>query len=68
MGLQYTTAGNAGFITGLYVVFIPVFLAIVSRQRLGRSTWGASLLAALGLFMLSTGGQLRLALGDAETR
>lgn len=65
MGLRYTTAGNAGFITGLYVVFIPVFLAVVGRQRLSLSTWMASLLAALGLFLLSTGGQMRLALGDA---
>ena len=65
MGLQYTTAGNAGFITGLYVVFIPIFLAVVSKQNLRGTTWAASLLAALGLFLLSTGGRMRLALGDA---
>ncbi len=65
MGLQYTTAGNAGFITGLYVVFIPLILAASSRQHLGRSTWGASLLAASGLFLLSTSGRMRLAYGDA---
>ena len=65
MGLQYTTAGNAGFITGLYVVFIPVFLAAGSRQHLSGSTWGASLLAASGLFLLSTSGRMRLAFGDA---
>jgi drug/metabolite transporter (DMT)-like permease len=65
MGLQYTTAGNAGFITGLYVVFIPIILAAGRRQHLGRYTWGASLLAALGLFLLSTSGQMRLAFGDA---
>ena len=32
-GLQWTTAGNAGFITGLYVVFVPLLLLIFWRQR-----------------------------------
>ncbi len=64
-GLRYTTAGNAGFITGLYVVFVPLFLALGGRQRLRLPVWLAALLAGLGLFMLSTGGQFRLARGDA---
>lgn len=65
LGIRYTTAGNAGFITGLYVVFVPAILALGGRQRLGLPVWAAALLAALGLFMLSTGGRFRLALGDA---
>lgn len=65
LGLRHTTAGNAGFITGLYVVLIPIMLAVVGRQRPRRQVWVASLLAAGGLFLLSTGGTLRLAPGDA---
>lgn len=64
-GLKYTTAGNAGFITGLYVVIIPLFLALFWHQRLARLTWLGALLAVIGLFLLSTGGQLRLNRGDA---
>lgn len=64
-GLKYTTAGNAGFITGLYVVMIPLFLALFWRQRLRWVTWLGALLAVIGLFLLSTGGQLRLNYGDA---
>jgi drug/metabolite transporter (DMT)-like permease len=64
-GLKYTTAGNAGFITGLYVVIIPLFLALFWRQRLRWITWLGALLAVVGLFLLSTGGQLRLNRGDA---
>jgi drug/metabolite transporter (DMT)-like permease len=65
MGLRYTTAGNAGFITGLYVVFIPVILALGGKKHLRPAIWAASLMAVAGLFLLSTGGRLRLALGDA---
>lgn len=65
LGLRYTTAGNAGFISGLYVVFVPIFLALGARRRLRLPVWLAALLAGLGLFLLSTGGQIRLARGDA---
>lgn len=64
-GLQYTTAGNAGFITGLYVVLIPLIQRFLLRQSLRRTIWPAVGLAAGGLFLLSTGGQLRLNPGDA---
>jgi drug/metabolite transporter (DMT)-like permease len=64
-GLQYTTAGNAGFITGLYVVLIPLFMALVWRQRPRPIIWLAALLAATGLFLLSTSGKMHLNPGDA---
>ena len=64
-GLRYTTAGNAGFVTGLYVVIIPLLLAIGLRRWPRPAIWAASLLAAAGLFLLSTGGRLALALGDS---
>jgi drug/metabolite transporter (DMT)-like permease len=63
-GLQQTTAGNAGFITGLYVVLIPLFLALIWRKKPRRIIWAASVLACMGLFLLSTGGVLRLNRGD----
>jgi drug/metabolite transporter (DMT)-like permease len=64
-GLRYTTAGNAGFITGLYVIIIPLILAILWRQWPRRSVLAASVLAAAGLFLLSTRGQFHLARGDS---
>jgi drug/metabolite transporter (DMT)-like permease len=63
-GLRWTTAGNAGFITGLYVVFVPLVLLIFWRQRVRAAVWAAALLAAAGIYLLSAGGQLRLAPGD----
>lgn len=65
IGLRFTTASNAGFITGLYVVFIPILLWVRWRHPQRRTIWVASLLAAAGLYLLSTGGSFRLAPGDA---
>lgn len=64
-GMRWTTAANAGFITGLYVVLIPIILALFIRQPPRKVIWLAAILASLGLFLLSTGGSLRLAPGDA---
>ncbi len=63
-GLRYTTAGNAGFITGLYVVLVPIFQAIYLRQPTSRIVWLSVGLAAIGLFLLSTGGKMRINPGD----
>lgn len=63
-GLKYTTAGNAGFITGLYVVFIPIFLSLVWKRRLRGTIWAAALLATVGLYLLSTGGRMQVNTGD----
>ena len=64
-GLQFTTAGKAGFITGLYVVWVPLFLALVWRQRPRGSSWVASLVAVGGLYLLSGVEQVALSDGDA---
>ncbi len=63
-GLQFTTAGKAGFITGLYVIIVPLLLAMVWRQWPRLSAWIAALLATGGLFMLSSPGRVALAPGD----
>lgn len=65
LGLRFTTAGNAGFVTGLYVVIIPLILAVGWRQWPRRTLWMACGLAVAGLFLLSTGGKLALAWGDS---
>lgn len=57
-GLVYTTAGKAGFITGLYVVLVPVF-GLFLGHRTGLPTWVGALLAAAGLYLLSAAGSLR---------
>lgn len=51
--LQHTSASNAGFITGLFVVLTPVLGALFLRERVGRSAWAAAVLSAVGLYLLS---------------
>ena len=64
-GMAFTTAGKAGFITGLYVVLVPLFLAVGWRAWSHWSIWIAAALAVVGLFLLSEGTRfLALAPGD----
>lgn len=56
-GLQFTTAGNAGFLTTLYVVFVPLLAFLAWRERPHRMAWVAVPLALAGAYLLSTGGQ-----------
>jgi len=64
IGLVYTTAGNAGFITGLYVVIVP-FLGVLFGFPIGLGVWLGAPLAAAGLYLLSATGGITLAPGDA---
>jgi len=63
VGMVYTTAGNAGFITGLYVVMVPLF-GLFWKQRPGAGTWIGALLATTGLYFLSVTDELTISFGD----
>lgn len=62
-GLTMTTVAKTGFITGLYVVFTPLFAALVLRKRINRWQWISVALATLGLALLSYNG-VNIATGD----
>ena len=66
IGLAHTTASLSGFITGLYVVFTPVFAAVLLRDRVGGATWAAVALSLLGLATLSGTFTARAAFGTGE--
>ena len=52
LGMMATTAGKAGFITGLYVVFTPIFGIFLGRKT-GKATWAGAVLTFTGLYLLS---------------
>jgi drug/metabolite transporter (DMT)-like permease len=62
-GLRWTTATNAGFITGLYVAFVPLLTVVISRTRIARRTVVVALVAVVGLGLLSVHG-IALHTGD----
>ena len=51
-GLMYTTAGRAGFLTGIYIVFVP-FIGIFFRAKTEWPTWAGILLALVGLYFMA---------------
>ncbi|HWR61057.1 MAG TPA: DMT family transporter [Clostridia bacterium] len=63
LGLSYTTAGKAAFITGLYIVLVPL-LGIFLKQHIRLSTWSGVVLAVIGLYFLSVNEDLSIAKGD----
>lgn len=66
IGLGYTSASNSGFITGLFVIFVPLFLLVFFGRPPTAVQWGSSALALAGLWLL-TGGVRSANFGDAIT-
>lgn len=56
-GLESTSAAAGGFITCMYVILVPLFLAFFWKQRSSPVIWAAALAALFGSFLLSTGGK-----------
>ena len=53
MGIEYTrSAGIAGFITGLYSVFIPIACYILFKKKTSLNVWLGVMCAVVGLFLL----------------
>ena len=65
IGLQYTTSAKAGFITGLNIVLVPIFSAMLLRQAPERWAVAGVLMATVGLALLSLNADLTLQQGDA---
>jgi len=62
MGLTITSPGNAGLITGLFVVFTPLISRLFGHP-IRWWTWAATLVSLAGLVLL-TGGPSGMNLGD----
>ena len=66
VGLQYTTAGKSGFITGLYVVFVPL-VGVFFRHKTSLFLWIAVVLASIGMYLLSVTSLGTFSYGDMLT-
>lgn len=63
IGIQYTTAGKAGFITTLYIVIVPI-LGIFLGKKVSKKIWVCVLIAATGLYLLSIKSDFSIGKGD----
>ncbi|WFU00507.1 DMT family transporter [Rhizobium sp. CB3171] len=67
IGLLTTTVTNSSFITGLYVVFVPLIAVVFLRRPPHWIVWPAALTALGGIYLLSGGSFSRLTVGDFLT-
>ncbi|PKN73819.1 MAG: EamA family transporter [Candidatus Cloacimonetes bacterium HGW-Cloacimonetes-3] len=63
VGMMFTSAGSAGFITGLYVVMVPM-LGLFRKQKLHFQIVLAVILAVMGMFFINRPGSLTVSLGN----
>ena len=63
VGIVYSNASNAGFITGLYMVLVPI-IGLALKLRPGLNAWIGTLLAVIGLFLLSVKADFTMGYGD----
>ena len=63
VGLQYTDAGKAGFITAMYIVLVPI-LGLFLKQKPPKAAFFSVVLAVIGLYLLSCVGVTEVNKGD----
>lgn len=62
-GIKYTTVGKAGFITTLYIIFVPL-AGIFFKKKVEMVVWFAAIMAAGGMYLLCMTESLTLGSGD----
>ncbi|MCL6014239.1 MAG: DMT family transporter [Candidatus Thermoplasmatota archaeon] len=69
IGLYFTTPAISGFVTGLYIVLVPVIGYLIYRQRISKSDLSAVTLAFVGMLIITVGevSNFSLQLGDLLT-
>ena len=63
-GIVYTTVGKAGFITTLYIIFVPI-AGIFFRRKVSKVVWIGALMAAVGMYFLCMTESFALSKGDS---
>lgn len=63
VGLVSTPAGKAAFITGLYIVFVPIF-GLLLKQHIKINSWIGAIIAVIGLYFLCVTDKLNISYSD----
>lgn len=67
VGIIYTTAGKSGFITTLYIIFVPLVLLVFYKKHVAKNVWVAVFIAAIGLYLLCIKEGFSIGIGDGLT-
>jgi drug/metabolite transporter (DMT)-like permease len=67
VGLVYTTPSKSGFITGLNVIFVPIFIALLYKKLPDFKTSIGVVLSVSGLALMSVSGGMGINIGDFLT-
>jgi len=62
-GMVYTSAGKGGFITGFYIILVPI-LGLFIKQKTFFLTWFGAVIAITGLYFLSVSESFEINVGD----
>ena len=62
-GISYTTVGKAGFITTLYIIFVPI-AGLLFRKKVAPVVWVAACMAAAGMYLLCMTESFQVSTGD----
>lgn len=65
IGLVYTTAGKAGFITAMYMLLVPIIGFVFFKKKNTWIVWLSVLLGVVGMYFLCISGEFRLSYGDS---
>ena len=63
-GIAYTSVAKAGFLTTLYVVFVPI-ISLLFGRRFDNKIWISIALSVIGMYLLCMNGSFYLEIGDA---
>ncbi len=63
IGIQYTTAGKAGFLTALYIILVPIYSIFLGRAP-KKKVWIAAVIALVGMYLLCMEERFGLSKGD----
>jgi len=66
-GLTLTLSSSVAFITGLFVVLVPLLSRFLFHRPVAQAVWAGSVIAAVGLWLLTTQGALHAGLGELYT-
>lgn len=63
-GIKYTTVGKAGFVTALYILFVPILSLLLFKKKPSLKVWCGIGIAVVGLYLLCMNESLTVSKGD----